>query len=59
MKDVALNKEACFYYNSMLGMKRINALQVPLCSLVPSAEFLWSEESEKGKTVRETKRVFQ
>lgn len=28
-----------------IGMKRINVLQVPLCSLLPSAAFLWSEES--------------
>jgi len=109
MKDHALSKKDCFYYNSMLlyneglckreahlilqdmrfshcgdvdesnhigyqavttdkvtsiawvgiGMIRIIPLQVPLCSLLPSAAFLWSEESVEGKTVREEKRVFQ
>jgi hypothetical protein len=42
-----------------IGMKRINALQVPLCSLLPSAAFLWSEESGERKIFREEKRAFQ
>ena len=36
-----------------IGMKRINDLQLP------SAAFLWSEESGEGKIVREEKRVFR
>jgi hypothetical protein len=40
-------------------MKRINALQVLLCSLLPSVAFLWSEESGEGKIAREEKRVCQ